>query len=177
MHHAHKVENSTSEDIETILHLYELAREFQRSKKNVVVWPDFSPTVIERDIENGSQWKLVMDQSIACVWTTTRSDAAIWGPKNQDRALYIHRIATSPDFRGRNLVQQVTTWAQTYASEQAIDFVRLDTMGENQRLISLYQGAGFEYLGAFEVPDRSQLPDHYGQGMVQLFEIDLRPQQ
>jgi hypothetical protein len=39
----------------------------------------------------------LIDGQIACVWAVTFNDPEIW-KNDQDAAIYIHRIATNPDF-------------------------------------------------------------------------------
>ncbi|MFZ3052221.1 MAG: GNAT family N-acetyltransferase [Sulfuricurvum sp.] len=57
------------------------------------------------------------DDQIACIWATTFSDLQIWGKRDLDPALYIHRIATNPDFRGNKFVAQIVACAEQYARE------------------------------------------------------------
>jgi ribosomal protein S18 acetylase RimI-like enzyme len=66
--------------------------------------------------------------------------------RDQDAAIYIHRIATNPDFRGHNFVGILVEWAKEYARSIEKDFVRLDTLG-NIKLIEHYTNAGFDFLG------------------------------
>ena len=52
-------------------------------------------------------------------------------------------------------------WAREYAKQTGKQFVRLDTLGNNTKLIEHYTAAGFQFLGMFELTDTSNLPDHY----------------
>ncbi len=62
-----------------------------------MVWPKFERSLVETELAENQQWKLMMDDVIACVWATTLSDAEIWEDRNKDAAVYIHRIATNPE--------------------------------------------------------------------------------
>ncbi len=168
-----KIENSVAADIPEIFRLYSLASAYQRSKHTVVVWPDFERALVEQEIYENRQWKLVIDGEVACVWATTFSDEQIWEERNKDAAVYIHRIATNPDFRGKDFVSIITNWARVYAKSNNKDFVRLDTLGNNLRLIAYYQNAGFHFLGMFDLKDTSGLPEHYHNVPACLFEIRL----
>ena len=95
------------------------------------------------------------------------------GERNKERALYIHRIAVNPNFRGNNYVDTIVAWSKEFAIEKGIQFIRLDTLGENTKLIEHYKNAGFNFLGLFNLKNTSNLPDHYKQAPVCLFEIDL----
>jgi len=98
------IENCTAGDITEIFRLYRIASDYQRSKQTVVVWPEFDRGMVKTEIDENRQWKLLIDGKIACVWATTFSDEQIWEERNADAAVYIHRIATNPDFRGKDFV-------------------------------------------------------------------------
>jgi ribosomal protein S18 acetylase RimI-like enzyme len=168
-----EIQNSNINDINEIYRLYGLASAYQKAKQTVVVWPEFERSLIETEIAENRQWKLIIDGSVACVWATTFSDAQIWEDKNQDPAVYIHRIATNPDFRGHHFVQIILDWAKEYAKRHEKKFVRLDTLGNNTRLIELYTSAGFNFLGLFDLKNTSELPEHYQDAPACLFEIVL----
>jgi hypothetical protein len=50
-----------------------------------------------------------MNNEIACVFATTFSDPLIWEKRDTDPSVYIHRIATNPNFRGNNLVAAIVS--------------------------------------------------------------------
>jgi ribosomal protein S18 acetylase RimI-like enzyme len=167
-----KIVNSTQTDIEEIYRLYRIASEYQKLKQ-VVVWPEFERQLVETEIAENRQWKLLIDDEIACVWAITFSDEQIWEDKNKDAAIYIHRIATNPDHRGKNFVSVIVGWARKYAKSKGKDFIRLDTLGNNVKLIEHYTNAGFHFLGMFDLKDTSGLPAHYGTAPACLFEMKL----
>jgi ribosomal protein S18 acetylase RimI-like enzyme len=168
-----KIENCRTTDITEIFRLYKIASEYQRSKQTVVVWPSFERQLVETEVAENRQWKLLIDEQIACVWATTFSDEQIWEEKNNDAAVYIHRIATNPNFRGKNFVAIITEWAKGYAKNNSKDFVRLDTLGNNVKLIEHYTNAGFNFLGMINLKNTKGLPDHYQNAAACLFEIKL----
>lgn len=167
-----KVQNSTIDDIDEIFRLYEIATEFQKTKE-CVVWPTFEPSLVKTEISENRQWKLINDNQIACIWATTFDDPQIWEEKNEEPALYIHRIATNPEFRGHKLVAEIVEWAKKYAIEHNKRFIRMDTVGENKKLVSYYESCGFRYLGLSQLKNTSELPAHYHNATVSLFEIHL----
>ena len=168
-----KIENCIMTDIGKILSLYHSARDLQ-IQKGMVVWPIFEKDLIEKEINEQRQWKLLIEDTIACNWATTFSDKEIWGEKDKDDAIYIHRIATNSIFRGNRYIDKIVEWAKEYAKQKDKQFVRLDTLGNNTRLIDLYKSAGFQFLGMFELTDTSNLPGHYQlEPNCCLFEIDL----
>lgn len=169
-----RILQSNPEDIGEIFRLYHCAQDFQRSKKTVVVWPDFERKLVETEIAEGRQYKVLVDDKIAAVFAIAHSDEEIWQENNRDRAVYIHRIATNPEFRGQNFVKTIADWAKKYAEVHQINFVRLDTLDRNEVLIKVYTAAGFEFLGMFDVKDAHKLPEHYQRGLqAALFEIKV----
>lgn len=168
-----KIENSTEADIPEIFRLYSEASAHQIRVKATVVWPTIPRELVETEIAENRQWKLLIENQIACVWAITFEDEQIWEERNEDTAVYIHRIATNPAFRGQNFVALLVDWAKAYARSLGKDYVRLDTIGENTRLIEHYTQAGFDFLGMFNMKNTEGLPGHYKSGHVALFEIKL----
>ncbi|MCR9063660.1 MAG: GNAT family N-acetyltransferase [Cytophagales bacterium] len=155
-----QIVNSTKEDVEFIFKLYRIASAYQKSK-GVVVWPEFDREMVETEIEENRQWKILIDGQIACIWATTFSDEAIWEEKNAEQAIYIHRLAVNPDFKGNNFVQLMVDWARDLAKKHNKEYLRLDTLGHNKGLIKHYTAAGFTFLGIFHLTDTAELPLHY----------------
>lgn len=167
------ITNSTPEDITEILRLYKESSEYQKSKKTVVVWPDFERSLIETEITEQRQFKLLINDAVVCVWAVTFSDKDIWEDHDLDAAVYIHRIATNPKYRGKNFVSVIVDWAKTYAKANKKRYIRLDTVGNNTKLIEHYTNAGFDFLGLFDLKETDKLPHHYKKAPVSLFQIDL----
>lgn len=162
------IRNSSKNDMNQIFELYALATEYMKSK-NQVAWPEFSREMVSTEIKESRQWKLLIDNKIACIWATTLNDDLIWGANN-DKAIYIHRIATNPFFRGRKLVSQIVNWAEQYCLNENLKFIRMDTVGLNEGLIGHYEKFGFVFLGTKKLKNTEGLPSHYKQGPVCLFE-------
>jgi hypothetical protein len=59
--------NSQKADLEEIFRLYRIASDYQRAQKTVVVWPKFQRELVLKEIEEKHQWKLMIDDKIACV--------------------------------------------------------------------------------------------------------------
>ena len=103
----------------------------------------------------------------------TYNDAQIWENDDNNSSVYIHRIATNPEFRGNNFVQAIVDWSKNYAQEHNKQFIRMDTCGKNKRLISHYKKCGFNYLGMKKLKNTSELQAHYYNADVCFFEIKL----
>ncbi len=163
----------TTKDLAQILALYQAARNLQIAK-NRVVWPEFEEEMIKKEIEEQRQFKIEIDGEMACNWTITLDDKAIWEEKDQNDSIFLHRICNNPAYRGLRFIDLIVPWAKQYALNNGKKYVRLDTLGKNTGLITHYTSSGFNYLGEVILNDTSSLPMHYQKEPIcLLFEIDL----
>src|SRR5437763_1741183 len=98
--------NCSLPDMDSVQKLHESAREYQQQKKKVV-WPVFESALIEKDIRENRLWKIAVDNQIACTWAITFDDKEIWGEKDQNNSIYLHRIATNPSMRGNRFIDEI----------------------------------------------------------------------
>ena len=167
------IQNCTPADLQDILALYQHARDLQ-GERNSVVWPSFSEDFLLKEIGEGRQWKIVNDGIILCNWAITFEDKEIWGDKDKNDSIFIHRICNNPAFRGNRYIDSIVEWAKNHAIARGKRYVRLDTLGANTKLIKHYTSAGFDFLGIFRLTDTANLPGHYQQEPdCCLFEIRL----
>lgn len=164
---------STQQDMEAIFALYDEAVAFQKKVSNKH-WKPFDRELVQTEINEGRQWKILENGEIACIFVIAYSDPYIWGERGHGKAVYIHRIVTNPAFRGGNYVQHIVTWARQHAKETGNDFIRMDTWGDNQRLIQYYTSCGFQFLGVFAPDDISRLPKHYSDITLAYFEMEVK---
>jgi ribosomal protein S18 acetylase RimI-like enzyme len=164
-------ESSTIEDIDSIFEFYDMAVAYQKIKFNKH-WQGFDSALVEKEISENRQWKIIINDEIACVFAITFEDKSIWKEKNSDKAVYFHRIVTHPKFRGHHFVEKIIVWGLQFAKENNLDFMRMDTWGDNQVLIDYYQKCGFNFLGII-TPDYNGLPKHYTGITLSLFEIKV----
>jgi ribosomal protein S18 acetylase RimI-like enzyme len=167
------VTNSNPKDIKEIFRLYKLATEYQKVTFPENQWPEFERQLIEKEILENRQFKIMIEGRIACIWAITFSDPEIWEQKTNDPSIYIHRIATNPEFRGNNFVAIIVSWAKKYALSHKKEYIRLDTCGNNTSLINHYKKAGFDFLGIQKLENSRGLPAHYENANVCYFEIKL----
>ncbi len=167
-----QIQNSIMSDMDEIFRLYRLATDFQKSKFTSH-WPKFDRTLVETEISEHRQWKLMIDGVVACVWATTFNDPQIWEERNQDPAVYIHRIATNPNYRGQHLVSKIVHWIKIYGKDNQKQWIRMDTVGNNKSLINYYSKCGFDFLGLVKLKNTKGLPAHYKNAMVSLFQMEI----
>lgn len=168
------IQNITLHDLPEVYRLYDLARDYQRKTFPENEWPMFDEDMLVKEIEENRQFKIVIDGQIACIWAIAFEDAQIWEELENDTSLYLHRIATNPEFRGNDFVKAIVKWSKEYSKENNLEFIRMDTCGDNVRLINHYKKCGFDFLGMRALKDPTGLPAHYHDADVCLFEIDLR---
>jgi ribosomal protein S18 acetylase RimI-like enzyme len=164
--------NSTPSDIDTIFDFYDDAMAYQK-KVFHKQWEGFDRTLIEREIRENRQWKIIVDGEIACIFVLTFDDAVIWGERDQQPSIFIHRIVTSSKFRGGNYVQIIIEWSKDYCKKNGKQFIRMDTWGDNQKLINYYVKCGFNFVEIIDLDNTEGLPKHY-KGTLALFEIPVQ---
>jgi GNAT superfamily N-acetyltransferase len=163
---------SQPNDITNIFKLYDNAVAFQKTKFDKH-WLPFDRAMVEREIVEQKQWKIIEGNDIACIFAIAYDDPFIWKEKNIDPAIYIHRIVTHPAYHGRGYVKKIVEWAKEHARDTGKRYIRMDTWGDNEKLISYYQRCGFAYLGAITPEPTDLLPQHYSAIFLSLFEIKL----
>ena len=167
------ITNSTEEDIPEIFRLYKLATDFQKVKFPGNQWPVFDKELIITEVVENRQFKLLIENEVACVWAITYSDPVLWENDDAISSIYIHRIATNPNFRGNNFVKIIVEWATKFAKDKEKKYIRMDTCGRNEKLISHYEKCGFQFLGIKKLQNATGLPLHYHNADVCYFEIGL----
>ncbi|MGZ3767625.1 MAG: GNAT family N-acetyltransferase [Mucilaginibacter sp.] len=167
-----EIVNSTPEDIDTIFELYTEATNYQKAVA-ITHWKGFERSLVETEIRENRQWKIIEDDRVACVFVITFDDPLIWKEKDKDPAIYIHRIATNPKFRGRSFVRMIAAWAKDYALNNGKTFVRMDTDSNNDKLKDYYTNCGFSYLGVTYIGPTDDLPEHYKGKHFSLFELTV----
>jgi ribosomal protein S18 acetylase RimI-like enzyme len=157
------IEPSVIADSEVILKLYESAIEYQK-KKFHRHWYTFDPLLLAKEIR---------ENKIAGCFSVTFDDFLIWGERAHTPALYLHRIVTAPDYHGMQFVRRIIDWARDYGQMNKLKYIRLDTCQENQKLNDYYIQHGFLPCGIREFSMEEQVPRHYREGALSLFEMPI----
>lgn len=159
-------------DISGIFNLYDEAVAYQKTKFDKH-WLPFDRAMVQKEIEDGKQWKIMEGDVMACIFAIAYEDPFIWKEKNKDPAIYIHRIVTHPGFHGRHYVKAIIEWAKEHAKDKGKQFIRMDTWGDNEKLKDYYVNCGFNFLGTITPEASDKLPQHYSAIFLSLFEIRL----
>ena len=166
-----QVINSQISDIETIFQFYDMAIAHQKKVFNKH-WQGFSRSLVETEIAENRQYKILVNGEVACIFAVTFEDKLIWGDQDVD-SIYIHRIVTHPEFRGYSLVKEIIKWAKAFAPLNGIKYIRMDTWADNEKLLAYYTDCGFDYVGVVTMQETEGLPKHYEGISLSLFEIKV----
>ena len=164
-----KIVNSNIGDIDAIFDLYDEASKYQIDVFEEQ-WVGFERELVETEIAENRQWKIIIDNEIACVFAVTFNDKIIWKEKDKQPSIYIHRISVNNKFRGAGFTNIIIDWAKDYPKTHQKEFIRMDTLGHNQKLIDYYVSCGFKHTETIKIGALQGMPAHY-KGSLALFEI------
>jgi GNAT superfamily N-acetyltransferase len=167
------IENTTIGDLEFIYGLFDSAIAYQ-SRRKFPVWRGYDKSVLVKECADKNQYKILIDGAIAIVFSVCYNDKIIWGEKENGDALYLHRIAVNPDFKGRKLFGEILNWATAHARTKGIRCIRMDTWAENPAMSDYYKSFGFVIVGHTTAPDSPELGFQYRKLPLTLLEFELK---
>lgn len=163
---------SLPEDLDKIFELYDEATRFQKTKTSFY-WMPFSRTMVEQEILEGRQFKIMDNERIAGIFAITNSDELIWKEKNIQPSIYLHRIVIADNYKGKNLLDAVIDWAVDFSKSNHLKYVRLDTFADNKKLVNYYIKSGFALIDIVTMENSEALPPHYNNAKLALLEIKI----
>lgn len=166
-----QIVNSTLADIDTIFECYDDAIAFQKTvfEKH---WLVFERSLVEQEIKEKRQYKILIDGEVAGIFVLSFNDDMIWKEKALIPAVYIHRIVTRSSFRGYGLLKHIIEWSKHYCREHELKYIRLDTWGDNPKLLNYYMKWGFQHIESIPIRPVGDLPIHYN-GLLALLEMKV----
>jgi ribosomal protein S18 acetylase RimI-like enzyme len=167
-----KIVNTTIEDLDEILWLFEKAMDLQ-GKNGYKVWDGIDKIALKKDIESGLQYKIVRDNNILCIFSIQHNDPFIWRDRDQNDAIYLHRIVVNPNFKGQRQFEKVLNWAKHFAQQNHLKFVRMDTWADNEKIIDYYKSFGFKFIEYYRTTAAPELPIQNRNLNVALLEMAL----
>jgi ribosomal protein S18 acetylase RimI-like enzyme len=144
-----------------------------QERNNFPVWPGYAREVLKKDIDYFLQYKLVQNNQIAYVFSICYNDKLIWGDKDSNDAIYLHRMVVNPKFKGKKLFGDILQWGTNHARQNNLRFVRMDTWADNPSIITYYQSFGFKVVGYFKTPNTEELPIQQRNNDIVLLEVEL----
>ena len=170
----YKIVNTQKSDLDFIYWLFDEAIAYQK-QNNYPVWPAYDKKVLDRDIEDNRQFKVLIDSGkyrneIGCIFSIAYHDKIIWREKDNDISVYLHRIVVNPSFKGRRLFGDILSWCLQHIEEKQLQFIRMDTWADNPTLVGYYQSFGFKIIEYWTTPDSVDLPIQQRNNYVVLLE-------
>ena len=159
-------------DLDFVGWLLEEAIVYQR-KNGYSLWTNFDMDVIRNEIKTNSQYKILIENEIACVFSVVFSDKVIWMEREIGDALYLHRILVNPKHKGKRLFGEILKWSISEANNKNLAYIRMDTWGDNPSIIAYYKTFGFKFICAITTPEDPELAPHYWNKFLALLEYEI----
>ena len=168
----YKVENTTTADLGFVYQLFDSSITYQE-ERGYPTWRGYDKTALMLDVSNKNQYRIVIDSQIAIVFSVCYSDPIIWGERENNDSVYLHRIVINPVFKGQKLFGKILDWAIEHTRQKGRHFVRMDTWANNPNIIEYYKTFGFTFLDSIVTPDVAELPSHNRNIALALLELKL----
>ncbi|MDM1293191.1 GNAT family N-acetyltransferase [Sphingobacterium sp. N143] len=166
------ISNTTHNDWNKVIELFRKAMQLQ-GKNGYKVWEKIDEKGVQKDINNGLQYKIVQHGDLLCVFSIQLSDPFIWQERDKGDAIYLHRIVVNPDFKGQKQFAKVLHWSKLYGIRNNLKYIRMDTWADNRKIIAYYRSFGFEFVGNHKTGNEPDLPIQNRNLAVALLELDL----
>lgn len=132
--------------------------------QEIFQWNEHYPSkrAFENDVARNELFVLEKNNTVVgCVVISTFMDEEYipikWLTPNQNN-IYIHRLAVHPNYQGKGYAQELISYAETFAKQQNIASIRLDTFSQNPRNQKFYELRGYKRLGDIYFPKQSKHP-------------------
>lgn len=147
------IRKSLPSDIESIMLIYDCARQQMRDGGNTTQWVNGYPQreLILKDIAEGNHYVCESDGIIVAVFSMIFGDDPTYSHiegrwLNAQPYATIHRIGS--DGRVKGVLHEVVSWAFSYT-----DNLRIDTHADNAPMLHLMEREAFSYCGIIYVAD------------------------
>ena len=158
-----KIEKASNIDLEKMYAITKSCGK-QMIENGIFQWNELYPSkeVLQKDIELQQIWKLTdFNNIVGIIVLTEIEDEAYrnvkWLTEN-NKNLYIHRLAVAPKFQGKGCAQALMNFAEDYAKENNYKSVRLDTFSQNKRNQHFYEQRNYTRLESIYFPSQSAFP-------------------
>ncbi len=162
-----------TEDLKTIYWLFDEAIAYQK-RNEYPVWPTYDKDTLDEDIAQHRQFKILISSDIAAIFTILNSDPIVWRDKNEEPAVYLHRVVVNPNYKGQKLFGDILAWTVDRARNLDIYRIRMDTWADNPVLVNYYKLFGFEIVEYYTTPNTPELPIQQRGNNVVLLEYKMR---
>ncbi|MBZ5857613.1 cupin domain-containing protein [Flavihumibacter profundi] len=166
------ITNAVVHDLPVIYQLFEEAILFQK-RNQYIGWDSYDKEYIQEDVQNGLLFKMVQDNTIACIFSICYSDPLIWREKENGDAIYLHRIVLNRVYKNEKAFKTVLEWAISHAREKQVSYIRMDTWADNEKIIGYYKSYGFHFIENYTTPGTPDLPLQHRNLNVALLEFEV----
>ncbi len=167
-----EIAHTTQDDLEFIDWMFEEAIAFHQ-KNNYPVWQKYDEAFLLREIREKQQYKIRIDGHLALIFSVVYSDPMLWRQKEKGNALYLHRIVVNPHFKKRRLFGVLLNWAIHHARVKGIKYIRMDTWGDNPKIIDYYKSFGFRFVENYTTSNSAELPAPNRNLYIALLELEV----
>jgi ribosomal protein S18 acetylase RimI-like enzyme len=145
-----------------------------QKREGLQIWPAYPEKALREEIEARRHFSAFTPEGVlAGYFSLALSDVEIWSEKEKGDAIYIHRMCVNPECKGSRLAAWALAWAHGYAAGCGRKYVRMDTWGDNPRLIGYYVACGFRQAGNRQMGGVRDLSPHYQNAYLALFENEV----
>lgn len=160
------IRKASIEDIPDILAITK-ACALHMINNGIFQWNENYPnaSIFNKDIQHEALYVLVNDHlevigSIVLSELMDEEYKAVKWLTNNEKNLYIHRLAIHPKEQGKGYAQHLMNFAENFAKKYSFLSVRLDTFSLNKRNNIFYQKRGYKQLNDVYFPKQSNAPFH-----------------
>lgn len=127
---------------------------------------------VQGDISEEKHLTLRNQDTLAAAFTLGDVPVAGWPLSKSEGAVYLRRIVIAPKYRGKGIMEKILYLASMQAAYKGLHFVRLETWGQNEKLLAYYNHMGFKLVHLFRADDIQSI---YPEGTsIALMEFDVR---
>jgi len=135
-------------------------------QQNIFQWNEHYPSLekLKKDIEKQELYVFEEENMIIAIIVLTPNMDEVyrnidWLSKT-DNNLYVHRLATHPEFWGKGYARKIMDFAEEFAKNKNFTSIRLDTFSKNIRNQKFYEARGYTKLGEVYFPHKNEYPFH-----------------
>lgn len=151
-------------ELKEIMEVIEDGRRFSK-EQGINQWQHGAPgrSDVERDLELGTSYIYELEGQIAATAMLNNYDEdyekynSLWS--TAEKYLVIHRLATSEKFRSRGVARLFLDEILSYARQNDVDYLRIDTHEDNKIMRKFLSNFGFDFIGEITLTVKNKLDD------------------
>lgn len=150
------VRQAEMEDLERMLEIFQIAREYMKANRNPNQWKDNRPSAesVEKDIQNKNSYIIEREGKTVGTFVLLKTpdpcyERIIGKWKNEEEYGTIHKVASDGTCKG--ILEEALEFATGFFKN-----LRIDTHKDNQKMRYLIEKNGFEYCGIVFMEDNSE---------------------